>query len=541
MDRPSKKRKYGGKMKHDIKEFIYACGLGKLWLVEQCIDSGVDIHHNDDEAITKAAKYNRMSVCKSLLQNGAYVTEDAITFACHVGGKAILELFRDEGIVFTDQHLLSLIQGGHSMCCKVVLETGLVVSDSNFMLAVKLGHPHIIELLLKRGANVNCYNGEPLMYLCAKDKVSLVQKLIKFNVDVDIRLCSPLQYSAYNNFTALTETLILAGADLRGLEDLHLSEPTLSLVSTLRKSTRLRRLREAIQKPGPVFKWEKLCECGCKEMESLKKQASLLGIPWIDKTKRELCRDLAIWKPAEIVIDPELFDLTGNCLVDLPRWQIIDINGILFNLFDLFSLIHKGHTFCPFTKRPLPLDYITKLEEKYQMLLTKQGFANRNLLLDVASTSLLSKDAILKQRLLNDVWSRLFYPPNVDLILQATDTTIDKMLEKFMNISDFSETNIFSMIDMQVVDDIEYSFGYQKKSAFVDLLTKVVGVTDEFTSTRIETVSMLLQHFSNLVSGDGEVEDLLDFMLLTPDMVTFNLELYYTVPGSTSQENTDAE
>jgi hypothetical protein len=188
---------------------------------------------------------------------------------------------------------------------------------------------------------------------------------------------------------------------------------------------------------------------------------------------------------------------------------------VVFNVFDLFRLLDAGKTVDPYRFQALPVETLTERRRLLRQTLLPARFNMMDILHDVAASPLPSPRSALRAVLLSDVWDKVPYPPSVDLLLSADDSKMDEMARNLSMLVAGSPPYVgMNLTDLWAVPALT---GGAKKAAFARALVAILAVKDEWSSTRAETVGILLRH-CGLPGGHGE--DLFEFMLQEEDLPT---------------------
>ena len=523
-------------------DLIISASQGRLWMVKKCIQSGIHVDFENGAPLQKAVQNGRTSVVKYLLESGANArNNNVLTISCQKGHVRICKLLISHGALVNmttgkygetlmEKPLLDAIYYGNTTCVQILIESGanvLVEDNLPLVYACRFRLINIVKMVLEAGADVNARRGQPLIESCQNGSTDIVDILIKNGADVNINDSQPLLEAAKNMHILVIIHLLNNGADRNTLDESRMDEITLSIIDTFTKKSRIPRLLRAIHESiAPQdFKWQEFCStCGNLDMRLLIEQAKLFGIPYKNMSKREICvefaKDFERSMQEKKKYDDNFSDLSGTPINDLPSWKIMVIENIPFNCFDLFKLVKKGMSFNPYTKNELPLVDIREKEDFLRRILTKERFKNFDLLQRVKDLPVLNDVGILANRLENEVWDKLSYPPSINIFMEASDITIDNMVTKMLEICNSrpwyryyllnNNASIYPMITNSVIDHIKEEKGLHKKREFLNLLSHIVNYTDEHQDTRIVLVSILFRHFS---STDMDLPDTMSFMI----------------------------
>jgi hypothetical protein len=202
------------------------------------------------------------------------------------------------------------------------------------------------------------------------------------------------------------------------------------------------------------------------------------------------------------VYSDEIVDLSGTPINELQVWKIMEISNIPFNSFDLFDLLRHNIFLNPYTREYLPIDQIRIKENFLKSILCEHQLCNFNLINVVRESPLLSKESILKNKILNDIWNKLTFPPSIELLLGASDRNIDNMVDKLYYCC-MESFILYPMCTKTNKRNILISSGINKKMEFVDLLSSILNYDDEHADIRLLMVTLLFRHFDRSIE-DGD-------------------------------------
>ena len=485
--------------------------------------------------ILKSSQYFELVLLFSKLGYSQYLSHIITSQKCHSNLEICLE------------NCLKLsVENGHTKCVEYLLNIHRSKKiDFLLSIACRKNFVNIINILCDNGADVNCRNGEILSEACERGNLPVVEELIKLGVDVSIDDDKSLRTAVVHNEVNVAVKLLEAGANYEILQKTPFNETTLTLIEAFSKQYKLKKLCCAIFDSFNKFdfKWQAVCAVPSNLPDSLIfSQAEEFSVETLDKSKRVLCAELAELFERKFNIkkmyDAEYTDFSGTIINDLPEWQIMEIEGIPFNCFDLFKLLRQKVTLNPYTKNELPISLILKKQAFLRKVLTKERFKNEDLLQKVRETPVASELSIIRERLESDVWDKLLYPPSHTIFTEADDGEIDEMVKKLYrlchtlflsdnifsisntNIPNHSLSNIYPMVTIQSINDIYKVKGRQKKMFFINLLNNIVNTVDIHQETRKLTVVILFKHFDTLkrrlgIGPEGyisEYDDDLEFM-----------------------------
>jgi len=515
--------------------FINAAAQGRLWLVKRCIENGIEPTVNDNKALLRAIQYGRIGVVKYLLEMGCDpdLDDQPLSLACEKGYGRIVRHLLQHGCNnphTLEKALLTSVSHNNTLCVNILLREGANVhaeDDAALLEACRQRNTIVVKALLDNGADVDARDGQALIEASGNGYNDVVMILAENGADVSIRDDEALKIAIGCRHILIVMTLLDHGADRNLLNDIRLDETSMILIQMHMKETIIPRLRNAIHDSmsNTDFVWQTLCSTMHPDANKLREQLHLFDLKVENDGKHEMCAALAINlernERRRQRYDDNTVDFSGTPINDLPAWKIMLVEGIPFNCFDLFKLLKNGATLNPYTRNALPVDEIRKRQRFLRKVLTRPRFKDFNLLDTVRNTPLPTDTMLLRRKLETEVFDFLTYAPSVDIIVEATDDTIDDMLGKLKIICRrrsyfeiyYQSDNIYSMLTDGKITLIMDARGMDKKKEFVKLLCELVGKIDEHTETRRFSVTILLRYFAAREGGDNGDMDDLSFMM----------------------------
>lgn len=489
------------------------------WRIEEKIKTG----RCTPELLDRCLKHGCLDSLRQLLSAGATVTEHTLLQAVKVApGLLSLLLSYSSSSEMTVRALLRLaVELGSSQAALPILKAYPFLLEldgvSHLASSIEAGHPNMCRVLLSAGVDANSEAGQLFCRACQIADVGVVRDFILFGADTTCLNDQPTRNVVARKSTTMLTLLLHNG----GNPDLLVCMPE-TLERSYQKmalsATRIARLRAAFSCSVKKldFKWQILA-CPGKltftGQRQLRYQANHFDIPAHLTDKRELCALLA--KASYGARDHaghagDEVDLVGDPISSLPAWQVFRCCGRPHNVFDLFKIIDAGKRTDPFRFELLPMEELARRREFLRKTLIPCRFAQKDLLKDVALTPIPSPRASLRATLMEEVWDKIPYPPSAQLILDATDEDLDRMVHKLCVLT--SGSRPYTLINSRRTGVILSLRGARKKAAFVRLIGDVLAIQDDWTSTRSELVGILMRHCSS-AGGSSSEEDLYDFML----------------------------
>jgi hypothetical protein len=173
------------------EKLIEAAANGQTKKVEKLLDSGADIHAENDAALREAARGGHFKTVELLLEKQAtIVTGDETGLDCI---------------------LLTAVKGGHINVVKLLIESGADLAESGgqcLIEAAENGDCDIIELLIKKGVNVLHLDGIVLVSASEEGQTKSVELLLKKGADIHAYSDGALHAAAVADHTEIVALLL---------------------------------------------------------------------------------------------------------------------------------------------------------------------------------------------------------------------------------------------------------------------------------------------------------------------------------------------
>ena len=188
-----RKKEYSGLMSEN--DFIAAAKNGDLKKVAFSLQSGVDIHAENDKALRWASNHGHEEVVRLLLEQGADVhaeSDEALRWASGCGHEAVVRLLLEQGAdihALNDSALQWASDRGHEAVVRLLLDQGADVhaeNDEALRWASKNGDEAIVRLLLERGADVHAENDWALRRASKNGHQGCVWALVENGASCDV-------------------------------------------------------------------------------------------------------------------------------------------------------------------------------------------------------------------------------------------------------------------------------------------------------------------------------------------------------------------
>lgn len=171
---------------------------GYTEIVRFLLDSGANIHINDDWALRDACEHGYVETARLLLERGADANAmNVLRKVAKNGPVEIVQLLLEYG---TDVH---------------------INDDKALILAARYDNTKIVELLLHFGANILAQGNEALKMACKYAKLDTIKVLLENGANVHINHDEPLFLAVKRDNVQIAKLLLEYGADTRAREFLR--------------------------------------------------------------------------------------------------------------------------------------------------------------------------------------------------------------------------------------------------------------------------------------------------------------------------------
>jgi len=483
--------------------------------------------------LEEAVSDNRLAATRLLLKNRADPNCGTLwRTAVFKGYASILRLLIEYGLDLATngkQAMLTAVSSGRSECIETLHRAGVPVDfDMNLPLArsVEKGHVNPTKTLLTLGADPNARDGRIFATACEKGSFPLIYTMVLLGADPSAQPVF-LDLAMRRRNISIVTFLVNNGAELDAGRYKHVDGVTLAFLKDMLTRTWKTRLQAGVHTSFQRhdFKWQPLAvpaSLTVTGMARLKRQAKLCGVDAVGKNKREICRDLALACYPSPTRRPnnDSMDLSGTDLTRLPTWQVIELNGKFWNVFDLFKLQDVNKLFDPYTYERIPSQPVDEVRRKLSLTLTTSRFRDLDILEAVRNNPVPCRKSILRDKLSDEVWDKLPYPPSMDVVLEADNARLDDMLTKLSLLT--SGSSAYPMITPRAFSRIRMQSNDEKIASFVALLAQVLELDDELSTTRAQLLTIVLRNASD---HDGAEEDLFSFITEEPSG-DFHFDVY---------------
>jgi len=152
-------------LKKDLnKVLINSSVLGRLDFVIAALDSGADIHVENDFSVRYASRNDQYETVKLLIEHDADIhanTDEAVRYASERGHYNVVKLLIENGADIhanTDEAVRTASMYGHYKTVKLLIENGADI-HANIDYAVRKasenGHYETVKLLIENGADIH--------------------------------------------------------------------------------------------------------------------------------------------------------------------------------------------------------------------------------------------------------------------------------------------------------------------------------------------------------------------------------------------------
>ena len=191
-------------------DLIGAVRKGDCDKVKALLDSGEDIHYQDDRALSTAVSFNHIKVVELLLNanpgSNIHARNDVvIQIAAREGHAEIAKLLIKYGVDVSSQDnnaLMSAAEFNHIETVKVLLDSGKTnvqcIKDYVFIIIVQHSYIEMVKLLLKYGYDVRSCINRALIKAISSGSI----EMIKFLLD---DLATDISHNDYEAFQTVVE------------------------------------------------------------------------------------------------------------------------------------------------------------------------------------------------------------------------------------------------------------------------------------------------------------------------------------------------
>jgi ankyrin repeat protein len=474
---------------------ILAAKEGYLETVVFLLENGADLHTQSDRPLLEAVLNNHTEIADYLLEKGANIKFKTIEKVIdnHIPGQPLdsLELLLKYINVEVQQNYFIGIATRNNQIpiVELLLEYGADIRDNEdfpLFYAVQEGFERMTIFLIENGASIHSRNNSILSFavqknLPARERGNSILKIFQYL----------LRYQFPRSVITRALSKVTDSEDYKDLEFRKMLKEY--LVDNIRPVYELsENLKNSIKRRE--FKWQDICSRLNKEgKESLKNYGKLLGLDVNDKSKRELCKLIS---EEMLLLDGTCEDsnLSGDSLIELPKWRIFKIKGKCYDILDLKEILDSGETRNPYTREDLP---VGDIKARLNML-TNLSIRNR-----LESETFIERVKINPLVDVNQLVIRLFgtFPYMIDpsIITKATDSEIDELsLELFIG-----KANNMFRVKTETSSKILEASGNKKKRLFIELLLKL-----KENSQLFQLIYFAFSYFDKKKKGENVKDDL---------------------------------
>jgi len=201
----------------DSKLYL-ACKWGQLNLVKSFLENG----SNKDNAVTYAARYDKLDIVKYLVFCGANVnTTRALSGAVLYGHFSVVKFLGDNGADLTSNGMyeafLCACQQGYLQIVQYFVENGCPVTiqnDQGVLDAALFGHFDVAKYLVGNGANVCAKDDQALRSASDFGHFDSVKFLVSKGANVFAKQDESLRFAAANGHWEIVKFLVEHGANV---------------------------------------------------------------------------------------------------------------------------------------------------------------------------------------------------------------------------------------------------------------------------------------------------------------------------------------
>ena len=404
---------------------------------------------NVNDALSLSAENDHLEIVKYLVENGAdkHAVGNALKISAENGYLDIVKYLVDQGINNISDALRISAENDNLEIVKYLVEDCGVdkhVAGDALKISAQEGNLEIVKYLIETGIDVHT-TSDALRISAEYGHLKIVKYLIEeCGVDVHTEDDDALKISAENGYLDIVKYLVDQGADIHAGNDYALESSAyyghLDIVKYLKSQIKGKlkktviKVSNLIKNKTHYYKWQKMCsEVGNKNILELQNLAKLHNISMTGKSKRQLCKDLAISYENQLSQKLKCNNETsilGDPIQLIPKPLLFTVNegdkNYCFNIIELIELINKGNTRNPFTRNKLPLKEITDKFKKLEKILVADKMSLTNILDEIKNNNIMTKESILKLKIIN-LLAMLRYTPDINKIEKMTKHQIELM------------------------------------------------------------------------------------------------------------------
>jgi len=203
---------------------IEATEGNKLEIVKLLLNSGANIHINNDVIIILAVDTDNVELIEYLISRGANIharNDKPLINAAFNGNLNAVKFLLDNGVDAQTQDNEALIKASlqkHLEVVKLLLQYGADIQAQNnkaLINASERGHLEVVKFLLDNGADVKAQNNEALMIAANNGQLDIIKLLLEYKADIDAGYNEALIEASKNGHTEVVKFLLENGADVQ--------------------------------------------------------------------------------------------------------------------------------------------------------------------------------------------------------------------------------------------------------------------------------------------------------------------------------------
>ncbi len=175
---------------------------GHLKVVKYLVENGADIHAEYDAALGIAAGNGHLEVVKYLVENGAdiYAVEnEAVRRAEEYGHPEVVKYLK--GIKELDDSLIKMAESGDLRRIRYLVENGAdthAKNDEALRVAAENGHLEVVKYLVETGADIHAEDDYAVTSAAGKGHLDIVKYLVENGADIHAKNDETLRWATKN-------------------------------------------------------------------------------------------------------------------------------------------------------------------------------------------------------------------------------------------------------------------------------------------------------------------------------------------------------
>lgn len=230
-----------------------------------------------------------------------------------------------------------------------------------------------------------------------------------------------------------------------------------------------------------IFKWQNICKNINKDSSNLIKYAQLRNLNTLNKTNREICKELAIDLEKSLQIDISKCQnetgILGDEIKDIYKPFLYKLQEqdkeYCFNILELKKYIDKGQDKNPYTRSKLPIEDINSKYEELKELIEPSKLKLTNIIEDIRNNPIYNHEVMMRQ-LVVDLFSKMNYTEDPNDFMNMLEERINRIID-LMN-----EYNLDVSMNIKEIENVK-----EKRDKLINTILKNMN---ENTKQTLETI-----------------------------------------------------